>query len=102
MSLTTRHGTVSVISGLTNKVTVTISVGTEPDGVAVNPVNGTVYVANSTSDTVSVISGFTGTVTGTITVVNGPEGIAVSLVNGTVYVTNSVGTTVSVISGSLL
>jgi len=57
---------VSVISGRTGTVTATIPVGSEPIGVAVNPVTGTVYVTNADSNTVSVISGQTDTVTATI------------------------------------
>ena len=38
-------------------VTATITVGNAPWGVAVNPLTGAVYVANSLSNTVSVISG---------------------------------------------
>ena len=66
--------TVSVISGRTGTVTGTITVGTIPAAVAVNPVTGTVYVTNNSDGTVSVISGRTGTVTGTITVGTGPAG----------------------------
>jgi YVTN family beta-propeller protein len=51
------NGTVSVISGQTNTVTVTIPVGNGPVGVAVSPLTGTVYVANVGDGTVSVISG---------------------------------------------
>jgi DNA-binding beta-propeller fold protein YncE len=38
-------------------VTATIHVGSDPQGVAVNRVTGTIYVANSDSNTVSVIGG---------------------------------------------
>lgn len=47
----------SVISGRTNTVTATIPVGVNSQGVAVNPVTDTAYVANSGDNTVSVISG---------------------------------------------
>ena len=40
-------GTVSVISEATDTVTDTITVGSNPLGVAVDPNTGTVYVANS-------------------------------------------------------
>jgi YVTN family beta-propeller protein len=48
---------VSVISGKTHTVTATITVGSTPAAVAVNPATGTVYVTNAVSNTVSVISG---------------------------------------------
>ena len=47
-------------------VTATIPVGSHPDGVAVAPLTGTVYVTNDGSDTVSVISRRSNTVTATI------------------------------------
>ena len=58
---------VSVIP-TTNAVTATITVGGEPEGVAVSPDGSKVYVANSNSDTVSVISTATNRVTATIPV----------------------------------
>ncbi len=57
----------SVINGGT--VTNTIPVGTSPEGVAVDPGTGNVYVVNSSSHgTVSVISEATDTVTNTVAV----------------------------------
>jgi YVTN family beta-propeller protein len=38
--------TVSVIDGITNKVTANIAVGRIPYGIAVNPINNKVYVTN--------------------------------------------------------
>jgi YVTN family beta-propeller protein len=78
--------------------TATITVGSEPFGVAVNPVTGTAYVANTFRNTVSVISGRTRTVTDTITVGSGPVGVGVNPVTGMVYVANNSSGTVSVIS----
>ena len=72
----------------------TISVGSRPSGVAVDPATGTVYVANSSGNTVSVIDASTNTVTATISVGQGPSGVAVDPATGTVYVTNSTSTTV--------
>ena len=46
----------SVIDSATNEVVDTISVGAYPYGIAFNPHNGLMYVANSGSNTVSVIS----------------------------------------------
>jgi len=45
-----------VINWATNKVIANISVGKHPQGVAFDPSNGYIYVANAGSDTVSVIS----------------------------------------------
>src|SRR5215831_16490732 len=44
----------------------TISVGACPNGIAFNPTNNDMYVANSCSATVSVIDSSTNTVVGTI------------------------------------
>ena len=69
-------------------VTATIPVGSGPDGVAVDPAAGTVYVTNYGDGTVSVIDAATNTVTATIPVGSGPDGVAVDPAAGTVYVTN--------------
>ncbi|PYN80408.1 MAG: hypothetical protein DMD97_03510, partial [Candidatus Rokuibacteriota bacterium] len=47
--------TVSVIDAATNTVIVTVSVGRQPYGVAVNPAGTRAYVANFGDGTVSVI-----------------------------------------------
>ena len=78
-------------------VTATISVGSEPGGVAVDPTTGTAYVANFGNNNVSVISEATNTVTATVPVGSEPGGVAVDQGAGTVYVAN-LGGTVSVIS----
>nr|WP_253861745.1 hypothetical protein [Mycobacterium asiaticum] len=46
-----------MINSATNTVTATITVGSIPNGIAVDPTTGAIYVANYGSDTVSVISG---------------------------------------------
>ena len=51
-------------------VTATISIGSESDAVAVNPLTGDVYVTSQLDNTVSVISGQTHTVRATIGVDN--------------------------------
>jgi YVTN family beta-propeller protein len=80
-------------------VITTISVGTNPEGVAVDEGDDTVYVTNYGSGNVSVINGRTGTVAGTIPVGDGPAGVAVNDGDDTVYVTNVLSGTVSVING---
>jgi YVTN family beta-propeller protein len=47
---------VSVIDDSNNKVTTTISVGTNPYGIVYNPSNHHIYIANHGSNTISVIS----------------------------------------------
>src|SRR3954470_20572349 len=65
-------------------VIATIPVGNAPFGVAINPTNGLVYVANSDSNTVSVINPATNTVVATIYVIGGriPIGVAINPTNG--------------------
>jgi len=75
--------------------------GMGPWGIAYDPSNGYIYVANFGSDTVSVIDGATNTVIATIPVGYGPEGIAYDPSNGYIYVTNYVSGTVSIISTSV-
>jgi YVTN family beta-propeller protein len=79
-------------------VIATIPVGNNPFGVAINPTNGLVYVANSDSGTVSVIDPKTNTVVTTIPVGSSPTGVAINPTNGLVYVTNDSSNTVSVVS----
>jgi len=71
------------------RVTRTIPVGANPQGVAVDPAARTVYVANQGGGTVSVIDAATGTVTRTIPVGSLPEGVAVDPAARTVYVTKA-------------
>ena len=78
----------------------TVSVGSNPDGVAVDATTDTVYVANNGGDSVSVIDGATDAVTATIPVGAAPRGIAVDQQTDTVYVANSGDQTVSVIDGA--
>ena len=77
----------------------TENVGVEPLGVAVDPANDTVYVANSGDNTVSVIDGATSAVTATIGVGSQPAGIAVEPRTHLLYVSNDGDNTVSVIDG---
>ena len=79
----------------------TISVGDDPDAVAVDPVSQEVYVTNSLSHTVSAINEFTNTVDATIDVGAGsyPDAVGVDpgTTDGTVYVGDLGNGTVSVI-----
>lgn len=57
--------TVSVIDGKINSVIATVTVGSGPYGVGVNPITNRIYVTNQGSDNVSVINGNTNTVIAT-------------------------------------
>jgi YVTN family beta-propeller protein len=48
--------TVTVIDGATNTVRKTVPVGVTPDGLAVDGLTGTAYIANSNSNSVSMIT----------------------------------------------
>ncbi len=66
-----------MIATATNRVVKTITVGTDPVGVAVTPDGKHVYVASSGSNTVAVIATATNTVVKTVTVGDNPGGIAI-------------------------
>ena len=78
----------------------TISVGSHPIDIAVNPITNKIYVCNLRGDTVSVIDGSDNTIDATINVGVGPKGIAVNPITNTIYVTSQEDNTVSVIDGS--
>jgi YVTN family beta-propeller protein len=78
-------------------VTATIPVG-NMFGVAVNPRNDTIYLANTGADTMSVINGRTNSVTATVPVGGAPVNIAVNPNAKTIYVTNEDAGTVSVLA----
>ncbi|MGH6684053.1 MAG: beta-propeller fold lactonase family protein [Pseudolabrys sp.] len=89
--------TVSVIDTATAISTATITVGTSPLGVAINPAGTSAYVANFGSASVSVIDTATNAVTATVTVGNEPELLAMSPDGASVYVANLLDGTVSVV-----
>ncbi|WP_410507017.1 PKD domain-containing protein [Methanosarcina hadiensis] len=89
---------ISVIDTTTDRVVTTISAGSSPLGVAINPDGTKVYVANAHSNDVSVIDTATNNVTATVRVGSSPQGIAVSPDGKRVYVANLGGNTVSVIN----
>jgi YVTN family beta-propeller protein len=92
-------GAMTVLSpaAYADSVTATITVGTNPTGVALNPAGTLAYVTNYSDATVSVINTSTGAVTATINVGTGPFGVAVNSAGTFAYVTNNSVNTVSVI-----
>lgn len=78
----------------------TLTVGTSPDAVAVNPMTNVVYVANRGSNSVMAINGITSAVTATVAVGSNPYAVAVNPVTNMVYTANRSAASVSVINGS--
>jgi YVTN family beta-propeller protein len=111
--------TVSVIDGATcnatntsgcGRMTATVTVGRAPYGVAVDPVNKTVYVTAGADNAVSMIDARTcraGNTSGcgqkppTVTVGNAPTAIAIDQNSNTVYVGNDDDATVSLINAAI-
>ena len=81
-------------------VVATITVGSGPIGVGVNPTTNKIYVSNYGSGSVSVIDGATDTVTATVTVGTNPFGVGVNPATNKIYVANYGSGTVSVIDGA--
>ena len=78
-----------------------ITVGKNPDFVAVNSATNTIYSSNSSAGTVSVVDGATNTRTATIPVAGFPQGIAANSATNQVYVAlfNGLDSKVAVIDG---
>ena len=93
---------VTVIDAASDAVVATVPVGSDPSGVAVDPVTGDVYVADTDSDSVSVISASTDKVRATVQLPVGsaPTGLASTPNGSTVYVADSGTGEVSVIATS--
>jgi YVTN family beta-propeller protein len=77
----------------------TVSVGTHPNGVAVNPVTNKVYTVNQGSNNVTVIDGATNATT-SVAVGTGPIVAAVNTLTNTIYVANEGSNNVTVINGA--
>src|SRR5271157_1263070 len=96
-------GTVTVIDGVTNTVTATITVGIRAEFLVVNSATNKIYVTNRHDNSVSVINGATNTVIKTISVGSHPTVEDVNPLTNKIYVVNNgngQGTTMSVIDGS--
>lgn len=76
----------------------TVTVGSNPWGVAVNPVTNVVYVTNSGSGTVSVLNGSTYATLSTVTVGGTPEGIAINPDSSVAYIANPASNTVTLLN----
>ena len=76
----------------------TVTVGTNPFPIAVNPVTNKIYAGNQGSNNVTVFDGQTNTKT-TISVGTTPVGVAVNPVTNKIYVANLTSNNVTVIDG---
>ncbi len=94
--------TISVIDPADNSTTATVTVGTNPTGIAVLPDLSFVYVVNAGDNTVSVIDADSNIVTTTITNTDGlsPRDIIASSDGSKVYVSNEGNGSVSAITTS--
>src|SRR6187551_746689 len=70
----------------TSNIAFSIPVGIHPTGIAVNPNNNKIYVANAGSDSISVIDGLSTRLLNKITVGDNPIDIEVNPSNNKVYV----------------
>ncbi|HKW03791.1 MAG TPA: YncE family protein [Nitrososphaerales archaeon] len=93
----------SVSAQMEGRVVTNIGVGGFPLGIAFDPNNGYIYVANGNCCTVSVLSGSTNTAIANITVgtipFSFPAGIAFDSLDGNLYVADELTNNVSVING---
>lgn len=91
----------NAISASAQFYTTTVTSGTAPSAVAVNPVTNMIYVVNKNSNNVTVINGATNaTTTVTDPNANTPDAIAVNPVTNKIYVANSGSSNVTVIDGA--
>lgn len=93
---------VLVVDPATDSLVTSISVGDQPEGLAVTPDGGRVLVANRDSGTVSVIDTASQTVVATIPVGVFPHDVAILPGGSRAYVTNQLSDSVSVIDMSSL
>lgn len=92
---------VDVIDASSNSVVGTITVGDNPHGIAWDPLNNELFVANMGSDTVSVITSENDSVVATLPVGSQPDAVAYDPVNHLLYVTNDGSDNVTVINPAI-
>jgi YVTN family beta-propeller protein len=80
-------------------ITATVTTGTNPIAVGVNPVTNKIYVANNGSNNVSVIDGAT-SATATVAAGTHPVAVGVNPVTNKIYVANEGSNNVTVIDGA--
>lgn len=91
---------VSVLDPLTNRVLLSIGVGTEPGAPVLDGGNGNIYVANNGSGNLSVISSLSNEVVASVATGGDPAPPVVDNATGTLYVPNTADATLTVVPGS--
>jgi YVTN family beta-propeller protein len=91
-------GFFSAIDTYSNKVVANITVGNNPQGIAITPNSRYAYVANFLDSIVSVIDTYSNRVVANVTVGSYPFAIAITPDGQYAYVTNSIVNTISVIN----
>ena len=87
-----------MIATASNTVVATVTIGTNPEIVAITPDGSYAYVANQGSNTASVIATASNTVVKSVTVGNNPRGVAITPNGLRAYVANYLSYTVSLIN----
>lgn len=87
-------------AGYGANITASYPVGTNPFGVAIDPKDHEVFVANSGSDNVTVLNDSTGAAIANLPVGSSPSGIAYDPVHDAVFVANNGSNNVSIINAS--
>ncbi len=90
---------VLAVDGVT-LATTTLTVGTGPEAIAVNPVTGKIHVSNSGSANVSVIDG-NANATSTLASLTGPAAVGVNPATNTIYLANNADS-LTVVNGTTL
>jgi uncharacterized repeat protein (TIGR01451 family) len=86
--VTTESG-LAIIDLKESSLVTTLPLGADPQGVAVNPSTGRVYVALAGAGSLSVVDGLEGQVLAVITGLKRPRGVAVNPTTNRVYVTDT-------------
>ena len=83
----------------TGAVVTNITVGIQPNDIAINPVTNTIYVTNEYEGTVAVIDGETNHVSSNIDIGSRAEAISVNPTTNIIYVINRAASTIAIING---
>ena len=95
----TNRGAVQIYSASSGQMH-QVKVGSAPVSIAVNTINGKVYVANAGDGTVTVLDGNSDAIAATVPVGSHPYSVAVNSVTGYAYITHTFGDQLSILDGT--